>query len=723
MSDLDTFVLRYEVDSREAQDRLTRLEQQVTRTSRTFRSAGGGITRFVHAASTELNKVIPGVNDVTRAVLEMAAGFGVASAAIALMIAGVKSIGYAREQYNIRRLNEQTTGIGYISQEDLTRKFQGANVSRAQSQAMFGKGRDFLTAARVDPAGAQAMILQRQLGIPLGSSTQDLFAAIAGKDANTAAAIGKQIGFSRDETDAMRKVGPAAMNRNDLTLEQMKSMEEGDKAAAKLNEDLALLTKNFQDLELQLGQHLLPFLSKFVEVMNDPELEKENKRGEIRLNQAHGFWETLGALAVNMGIRRETPEEHQKVEDARTKPSPEQQKHDQEEKDAFEAKRQEEDRIAREKQDQNDRESRAVALFASAVASFAHAMNPEQARAALIGEYGVRSGLGKGGKGVYGPSIGTGQDAGAALPSGTAADIGQYDEIIAEAHKKFPNVPVDVIRAQMQVESGGKRGAVSEKGATGLMQIMPSNYEHLGIKDPTDPRQSIFGSFQLMDEFLKKSHGDIRQALTYYVGGYDKSKYGPRTAAYPDQVEAARQQQSRGGSGGSGGTAPTPQGQSGRGGSIYATQVNQDIAGLAGVPVYALRSVTKGDMATYIVQTATGLNKTIMRLHSQLDARKEDPNDPLALPATGKQLSQWKYQLQQAENERHALNYQGPKLIGLAQEGEQRQTERARVPWVGEININITEAQDPHGTARRTMEGFKSGTDSFVNNNSSAAKS
>jgi len=78
---------------------------------------------------------------------------------------------------------------------------------------------------------------------------------------------------------------------------------------------------------------------------------------------------------------------------------------------------------------------------------------------------------------------------------GRQSDAGPYAGFVNEAAQRFA-IPVDLIRAVIEVESGGNAAAVSRKGAMGLMQLMPQTWTdlrtryHLGA-DPFDPHDNI----------------------------------------------------------------------------------------------------------------------------------------------------------------------------------------------------------------------------------------
>lgn len=112
-----------------------------------------------------------------------------------------------------------------------------------------------------------------------------------------------------------------------------------------------------------------------------------------------------------------------------------------------------------------------------------------------------------------------------------------YDQLFEQAGRQF-NVDPALLRAQMKIESGGNPKAESEKGAQGLMQIMPDTQRRLGVTDPNDPRQSIFAAARLMAENLDR-YGNVNDAVLAYHGGTDPANWGPKTQAYARNVVSA----------------------------------------------------------------------------------------------------------------------------------------------------------------------------------------
>lgn len=92
------------------------------------------------------------------------------------------------------------------------------------------------------------------------------------------------------------------------------------------------------------------------------------------------------------------------------------------------------------------------------------------------------------------------------------------DDIIQEAGKTFGVDPV-LIKAIIHQESGFNRFAVSKRGALGLMQLMPSTIEFLGVKNPFNVRENIFGGARYIKMLLEKYNGDLGLALSAYNAG------------------------------------------------------------------------------------------------------------------------------------------------------------------------------------------------------------
>jgi len=98
------------------------------------------------------------------------------------------------------------------------------------------------------------------------------------------------------------------------------------------------------------------------------------------------------------------------------------------------------------------------------------------------------------------------------------SDTQEYDDIIRKAHKKY-GVEFSLIKAVINVESSFNPNAVSKKGAKGLMQIMPDNFEALFVKDPFNPSQNIMGGVLYLRKLLRRYEHKLPLALAAYNAG------------------------------------------------------------------------------------------------------------------------------------------------------------------------------------------------------------
>jgi soluble lytic murein transglycosylase-like protein len=76
-----------------------------------------------------------------------------------------------------------------------------------------------------------------------------------------------------------------------------------------------------------------------------------------------------------------------------------------------------------------------------------------------------------------------------------------------------------LVDALVTVESGYNPGAVSHKGALGLMQLMPDTARRLDVSDPFDPEQNVRGGVRELDRLIERYSGNLQLALAAYNAG------------------------------------------------------------------------------------------------------------------------------------------------------------------------------------------------------------
>lgn len=95
------------------------------------------------------------------------------------------------------------------------------------------------------------------------------------------------------------------------------------------------------------------------------------------------------------------------------------------------------------------------------------------------------------------------------------ADLDGALERAARRHGLDPAL----LRALVEVESGGDPRALSAKGAKGLTQLMDSTAAELGVSDPFDPEQNLNGGAAYLRRLIDRYRGDLRLALAAYNSG------------------------------------------------------------------------------------------------------------------------------------------------------------------------------------------------------------
>jgi len=117
------------------------------------------------------------------------------------------------------------------------------------------------------------------------------------------------------------------------------------------------------------------------------------------------------------------------------------------------------------------------------------------------------------------------------------AAVNPVIESAARANELHP----DLLRAVMRQESQFYPCAVSEKGAEGLMQLMPSTAQQFAVQDVFDPKQNVEAGAKYLKQLFDKYKGDLSLALAAYNAGptaVDQAKGIPEIPETRNYVEA-----------------------------------------------------------------------------------------------------------------------------------------------------------------------------------------
>ncbi len=94
----------------------------------------------------------------------------------------------------------------------------------------------------------------------------------------------------------------------------------------------------------------------------------------------------------------------------------------------------------------------------------------------------------------------------------------KYDALIVEAARKF-DVDAALVSAVIKAESDFNPRELSNKGARGLMQLMPGTAERFGVTDSFDPVANIYAGTRYLRWLLQTFDGNADLAVAAYNAG------------------------------------------------------------------------------------------------------------------------------------------------------------------------------------------------------------
>jgi hypothetical protein len=89
----------------------------------------------------------------------------------------------------------------------------------------------------------------------------------------------------------------------------------------------------------------------------------------------------------------------------------------------------------------------------------------------------------------------------------------------ANAYADHYHLPRELVHAIIEQESDWNQRAISNKGAIGLMQLMPATAAHFFVRNPTSIQDNIGGGVRYLAALNDLFHGDLRMVVAAYYCG------------------------------------------------------------------------------------------------------------------------------------------------------------------------------------------------------------
>lgn len=276
--DLDRFVLTYTVDLRDSIESLRKLHEKMAGVKKEGKDAAGGVKDFAADATSELGRLVPGLDAVSKAVRGMGAEFTGAALAIGTLAAGVKAVIDLRAQFNAQRQAGMELGVSSTRLENYQRGFlraSGGYVDREKALAGLQRFREMTRAAYTDPSrvGHEALIMRRFFGVNVGtpgspntfnSDLTQLATNLQGKSQGEIQGIAQATGFSQDWLMTLQKLGPQIGTITELTKKEIDARAATQKQLDAYNNSLNKLKGEWNQLEVQIGSGLIPAAEKLI---------------------------------------------------------------------------------------------------------------------------------------------------------------------------------------------------------------------------------------------------------------------------------------------------------------------------------------------------------------------------------------------------------------------------------------------------------------------------
>ncbi|OGS35191.1 MAG: hypothetical protein A2293_02260 [Elusimicrobia bacterium RIFOXYB2_FULL_49_7] len=120
------------------------------------------------------------------------------------------------------------------------------------------------------------------------------------------------------------------------------------------------------------------------------------------------------------------------------------------------------------------------------------------------------------------------------------SDMSSIEHLIRQSADQY-GLEANLIKAVIRQESAGNPYAVSKAGAKGLMQLVDSTAEDMGVKNVFNSRDNINGGAKYLKKMMDRFNGDMDLALAAYNAGPEAVTENQGVPPYPETQDYVKQ--------------------------------------------------------------------------------------------------------------------------------------------------------------------------------------
>ncbi|HEX9585288.1 MAG TPA: lytic transglycosylase domain-containing protein [Gammaproteobacteria bacterium] len=120
-----------------------------------------------------------------------------------------------------------------------------------------------------------------------------------------------------------------------------------------------------------------------------------------------------------------------------------------------------------------------------------------------------------------------------------ALNLKRYGPVVDQVAQRH-RLSADLVHAVVQVESAYNPGAVSRKGAVGLMQLMPETARRYGVHDRRDPHRNLEAGVRYLRDLILRFNNVVLALAAYNAGENAVERYGNKVPPFPETQQYVR---------------------------------------------------------------------------------------------------------------------------------------------------------------------------------------